>query len=72
MAVNLSTIDRSLYYFIESNPHYHNEAEWTPFHTQYFSEYVIAPDIEPGTFGSVVRSCDYCTTEAGYCQVTYM
>jgi hypothetical protein len=27
---------------------YPHEAEWTPFQTHYFSEYLVAPGIEPG------------------------
>jgi hypothetical protein len=27
---------------------YTHEAEWTPFQTYYFSENVVAPEIEPG------------------------
>jgi hypothetical protein len=37
-------------------PIYPHEAEWTPFQTHYFSENLIAPGIEPGTFGSVARN----------------
>jgi hypothetical protein len=36
-----------------------NDAEWTPFQTHYFSENLVAPGIEPGTSGSVVRSSDH-------------
>jgi hypothetical protein len=28
---------------------YTHEAEWAPFQTHYFSEYLVAPEIEPGT-----------------------
>jgi hypothetical protein len=35
-----------------------HEAEWTPFQTHYFSENLVVPGIEPGTFGSVARNSD--------------
>jgi hypothetical protein len=35
------------------------KAEWTPFQTHYFSENLVAPRIEPGTSGSVVRNSDH-------------
>jgi hypothetical protein len=41
-----------------------HEAEWTPFQTHYFSEYLIVPGIEPGTSVSVARNSDHYTTEA--------
>jgi hypothetical protein len=34
---------------------YSNEAEWTPFQTHYYSEYLVAPGMEPDTSGSVTR-----------------
>jgi hypothetical protein len=37
---------------------YTHEAEWTPFQTHYFSENLVAPEIDPGISGSVA------TTEA--------
>jgi hypothetical protein len=46
---------------------YHHEAEWTSFHTHYYyyyyyyyyySENLVAPGIEPGTSGSVVRNSE--------------
>jgi hypothetical protein len=38
---------------------YHHEAEWTPFQTHYSSENLIAPGIELGTSGSVIRNSDH-------------
>jgi hypothetical protein len=35
------------------------EAEWTPFQTHFFSENLVAHEIEPGTFGSVARNYDH-------------
>jgi hypothetical protein len=43
---------------------YPHEAEWTLFQTHYFSENLVAPEIEPGTSGSVARNSDHQTTEA--------
>jgi hypothetical protein len=34
-------------------------AEWTPFQTYCYSEYLVAPGIEPGTSGSAARKTDY-------------
>jgi hypothetical protein len=36
-----------------------HEAEWTPFQTPYFSEYLVNPGIELGTSGSVDRNSDH-------------
>jgi hypothetical protein len=41
-----------------------HEAEWIPFQTQYFSEHLLAPGIEPGTSGYVARNSDHQTAEA--------
>jgi hypothetical protein len=35
------------------------EAEWSPFQTQYISENVVGPVIEPGTSGCVARNSDH-------------
>jgi hypothetical protein len=43
---------------------YPHEAEWTPFQIHYISENLVAPRVEPGTSGSVVRNSDHQTTEA--------
>jgi hypothetical protein len=43
---------------------YPHEAEWTPFQTNYFSENLVAPGIEPGTSESVATSSDHQTIEA--------
>jgi hypothetical protein len=42
MVVNFGFIDRSRY-FLEIA-----QAEWTPIQTNYFSENLVAPGIEPG------------------------
>jgi hypothetical protein len=44
----LDFLDRSRYYFFQVAPHCNHEAEWTPFQTHYFSENLVAPEIEPG------------------------
>jgi hypothetical protein len=38
---------------------YPHEAEWTPFQTNYFTENVVAPEIEPGTSRFVARNSDH-------------
>jgi hypothetical protein len=35
------------------------EAEWTLFQTQYVSENLVVPGMEPGTSGSVARNSDH-------------
>jgi hypothetical protein len=40
-----------------------HEAEWTPFQNHYFSENVVAPEIELGISESVARNSDHQTTE---------
>jgi hypothetical protein len=42
---------------------YPHEAEWTPFQAQYYSENLVAPQIEPGTSGTATRNSDRQTTE---------
>jgi hypothetical protein len=42
---------------------YLHETEWTPFQTHYFSENVVAREIEPGTSGSVAQNPDYYSTQ---------
>jgi hypothetical protein len=37
---------------------------WAPFQTHHFSENLVAPRIEPGISGSVVKNSDHKTTEA--------
>jgi hypothetical protein len=44
----LGILDRSRYFFLKVAPQFYHEAEWTPFQSQYFSENVVAPGIEPG------------------------
>jgi hypothetical protein len=47
--VHLGFLDRSLLIY----PH---EAEWTKFQAYYYLENLVEPEIEPGTFGFVVRN----------------
>jgi hypothetical protein len=63
-AVNLSFLDRSHYFFFQVALIYPHEAEWTPFETHYYSENLVAPGVEPETFGSAARNSDHLTTEA--------
>jgi hypothetical protein len=49
----LGFLDRSSYFFFEAAPQLY------PFQFHYFSENLVAPGIEPGTFGSVARNPDY-------------
>jgi hypothetical protein len=55
MAVNLEFIDRNRYFPIKWLLNFPPEAEWTPFPSQYFSENLVAPGIEPGISGCVAR-----------------
>jgi hypothetical protein len=40
-------LDLSRYNFFQVAPQLY-EAEWTPFQTHYFSDNLVAPEIEPG------------------------
>jgi hypothetical protein len=64
-AVNLGFLDHNRYFspfkYILNYPH---KAQWTPFQIHCFSENVVEPGIEPGTFGSVARNSNHQTTEA--------
>jgi hypothetical protein len=44
----LGFLDRSRYFFFQEAPNCTHEAEWTPFQTHYFSDYLVAPGIESG------------------------
>jgi hypothetical protein len=61
MAVNFGFLDQSHYFSIQVAQllSYHHEAEWTLFQTNYFSENLAAPGIEPGISGSVARNSDH-------------
>jgi hypothetical protein len=43
----LGFIDQNRYFFFQVAPHCAHETEWTPFQTNYFSENLVAPGIEP-------------------------
>jgi hypothetical protein len=45
----LGFLDPSLYFSSKELLNCTHESEWTPFHTHYFSENLIAPKIEPGS-----------------------
>jgi hypothetical protein len=55
--VNPGFLDR-IRYFLEIAPQL-SSSEWTPFQTHYFSENLVAPEIEPGISGSVARNSDH-------------
>jgi hypothetical protein len=63
-AVNFGFLDRSRYFSFKLLLIYPHEAEWSPFHTHYFSENLVAPGIEPGTSGSVARNSDHFSTNS--------
>jgi hypothetical protein len=42
----------------------HRNSRTFPIESHRFSEHLIVPGIEPGTYGSVVRHSDHYTTEA--------
>jgi hypothetical protein len=44
----LGFLDRGRYFSIKYLLSCTHEAEWTPFHTHYFSQYLVVPEIEPG------------------------
>jgi hypothetical protein len=48
--VNLSFLDRSRYFSFKNLLIYPHEAEWTPFQTHCYTENLVAPRIEPGTY----------------------
>jgi hypothetical protein len=56
MAVNLSFLDRSRYFFLSSSSFILTRAEWIPFQTHCYSENLVASGIEPGTSGLAARN----------------
>jgi hypothetical protein len=56
---NLGFLDHNCYFLFQAAPQLYSEAEWTPFQTRYFSEYLVAPETEAGTSGYVSRNSDY-------------
>jgi hypothetical protein len=59
MAVNFSFLNRSRYFPFKWLLSYPHEAEWNLFQTHYFSENLVAPEIESGTSGFVTRNSDH-------------
>jgi hypothetical protein len=53
--VNLGSVDQSLYFIIQVTPQFSDETECTSSHSHYLSEDLVAPGIEPGISGSVIR-----------------
>jgi hypothetical protein len=51
-------LDRSSYFSSKQLLNCTHEAEWTPFHTHYFSGNLDELEIETGTSGSVARDSD--------------
>jgi hypothetical protein len=45
----LGFLDRSRHFSFKKIFNFTHEAEWIPFQTNYFSENLVAPEIEPGT-----------------------
>jgi hypothetical protein len=58
-AVNLGFLDRSHYISFKLLLNYPNEAEWTPFRTQCYSENLVAPGIESETSGSAAGNSEH-------------
>jgi hypothetical protein len=57
MTVNLDFLDLEPLLFHSSNSSVIlTRLEWSPFQTHYFSENLVAPEIEPGTSGFVARN----------------
>jgi hypothetical protein len=61
-AVNLSFVDRSRYFSFKQILSYLHDADWTPFQTHHYSEYLVAQEIEPRTSGLAARNSEYYTT----------
>jgi hypothetical protein len=62
--VNLGSYTKATTISFKQLLSYPHEAEWTPFESTYFSEYLVSLEIELRTFGSVTRNSDRQTTEA--------
>jgi hypothetical protein len=45
---SLGLLDRNRYYFLHVSHHLYSRGWWTPFQTQYFTENLVVPEIEPG------------------------
>jgi hypothetical protein len=60
--INLSFIDWSRYFSFKQLLSYPHEAEWTPFQTHSYSEYLAAPGIQPETSGFAAKNSDHLTT----------
>jgi hypothetical protein len=61
VSTSLSLIGRKALFSLKLRLSYPHEAEWTPFQDHHFSEYLVAPGIEPGTSA---RNSDHSITEA--------
>jgi hypothetical protein len=59
MVVNLSFLDRSLYFSFKQLLTYPHEAECTPVQTHYYAEKLVKPGIEPRTSGLAARNSDH-------------
>jgi hypothetical protein len=56
MAINLSFLDQSHYFFFQVASY---KAEWTSFQAHYYSENVVALVFKLRTSGSVTRNSDH-------------
>jgi hypothetical protein len=60
----LGFLDRSSYFSFKQLLTCTHDAGWTPFQPHYFSENLVALEIEPGTSGYVAKNSGHLTTEA--------
>jgi hypothetical protein len=58
MTVNLGFLDRNRFFSFKYLLNYPHEADRTLFLLHYFSDNLVAPGIEPGTSGTVVRNSE--------------
>jgi hypothetical protein len=57
--INLSFLDWSLYFSFKYRFIYAQESEWTPFQTNYYTENLVEPGIEPRTSELAARNSDH-------------
>jgi hypothetical protein len=62
-AVNLDFLDWNRCLFFQMPPYYTDKTERTMFQTHYFSENLVAPEIELRTAGPVAKNPNNWTTE---------
>jgi hypothetical protein len=59
MLVNLISLDRSCCFSFKYLLSYPHEAEWSLFQILYYSENLVAPEIEARISGSIARNSDH-------------